>query len=221
MKKLIIFGLSELAEVAWFYFLHDSNYKISAFTVNQEYITSDSFHGIPVIPFENIETSYSPQEYDLFIATGYGNLNQDRAAKYIETKLKGYNCPSYISSKATTWPGLVTGDNCFILENNTIQPFVKIGNNTTLWSGNHIGHHVEILDNVFIASQVVISGGVRIESNCFIGVNATIRDHIVVAENSIIGAGALILKDTNSNCLYKGIKSSQSQLSTSAIERIL
>ena len=50
------------------------------------------------------------------------------------------------------------GDNCFILEDNTVQPFVTIGNNVTLWSGNHIGHDSVIEDDCFISSHVVVSG---------------------------------------------------------------
>ena len=67
-----------------------------------------------------------------------------------------------------------------ILENQTIQPYVKIGNNVTLWSGNHIGHHSEILENTFISSHVVISGGCKIGKNCFFGVNSSVADGIKI-----------------------------------------
>ena len=40
--------------------------------------------------------------------------------------------PSYISTKSATWPDLTVGSNCFILENQTIQPTVVIGNNVVL-----------------------------------------------------------------------------------------
>ena len=96
------------------------------------------------------------------------------------------------------------GENCFILEDNTIQPFVSIGNNVTLWSGNHIGHHSTIHDHCFIASHVVISGGVEIDESCFIGVNATLRDHIKVGAKCVIGAGALLLADTEPEGVYMG-----------------
>lgn len=68
------------------------------------------------------------------------------------------------------------GDNCFVFENQTIQPFVKIGNDVIIWSGNHIGHHSMIGDHCFISSHVVISGNVKIEPYCFLGVNSSIRD---------------------------------------------
>jgi len=138
----------------------------------------------------------------MFIAVGYSKLNKVRTQKYHQAKEKGYQLVSYVSSKATLLTELPIGENCFILEDNTIQPFVTIGNNVTLWSGNHIGHHVKIADNNFISSHVVISGGVQIQENCFIGVNATLRDHITISENCVIGAGSLILHDTQPNGVY-------------------
>jgi sugar O-acyltransferase (sialic acid O-acetyltransferase NeuD family) len=107
----------------------------------------------------------------------------------------GYQIVSYVSSRATILPDIQIKENCFILEDNTIQPFAQIGANVTLWSGNHIGHHSVIEDDVFIASQVVVSGGARIGQGSFIGVNATLRDHVTIGKKCVIGAGALVLED--------------------------
>jgi UDP-3-O-[3-hydroxymyristoyl] glucosamine N-acyltransferase len=89
-----------------------------------------------------------------------------------------------------------------VLEDNTIQPFVTIGDNVVLWSGNHIGHHSTIGNHVFISSHVVVSGGVRIGDYCFVGVNATFRDHISVGQRTVIGAGALIMKNTPDDSVF-------------------
>lgn len=139
----------------------------------------------------------------MFIAIGYSNLNKNRTYKYIDAKKKGYKFASYISSKATILNDYNIGENCFILENNTIQPFVKIENNVVLWSGNHIGHHSVIHNNCFITSHVVVSGRVDVGENCFIGVNAFLRNNIKIASNCVIGAGAWINKDTIENGIYK------------------
>ncbi len=202
MKPIIIFGTGDIAEISHFYLSHDSEYTVVAFTVDSQYLTSSTFCHLPVIPFESIEGQYPPDKYNMFVAISYAKINTLRAKKVQEAKQKGYSLISYISSKATTWPGLEIGENCFIIEDNTIQPFVKIGNNVTIWSGNHIGHHATIEDNCFITSHVVISGGVKIGKNCFIGVNSTIRDHISIANNCVIGAGSLILKDTQESGVY-------------------
>src|SRR4029077_17262741 len=128
---------------------------------------------------------------------------QIRQARYYEAREKGYTCATYISPLAAYYRTPV-GDNCFILEHNVIQPFVRIGNNVTLWSGNHIGHHSTIRDHCFISSHVVVSGGVEIDESCFIGVNATLRDHIKVGAKCVIGAGALVLADAEPEGVYMG-----------------
>jgi len=204
MKKLIIFGATDQGEVANYLFRHDSNYEPVAYTVDAAYIKKEYHNGLPVVPFEEVDRIYPPYEYDMFVALGYSQMNKIRADKCKEAKIKGYKLAGYMSSKAITWPDLLCGENCFILEMNNIQPFVKIGDNVTLWSGNHIGHHTIVGDNTFIASHVVISGRVSIGRNCFIGVNSTIRDKISVADGCLISAGSLVMGDTEPNGVYMG-----------------
>jgi sugar O-acyltransferase (sialic acid O-acetyltransferase NeuD family) len=195
VKPLIIFGAGEQAEVAHYYFVHDVGVPVRAFTVDPEFVGDGTFVDLPVLPFSEIERHFAPEEHDLFVALGYTRLNALRAERCAQAKAKNYRLASYVSRRASIWPGLEVGENCFILEDNTIQPFVRIGNNVTLWSGNHVGHHSRIGDNCFVTSHVVISGGVSVGDNCFLGVNATIRDHISIGRFSVIGAGALITAD--------------------------
>src|SRR5881397_3155019 len=146
---------------------------------------------------------FHSKEYQMFIPMSFKKMNHLRAEKYFSAKQRGYQLISYVSSKATVWPGFTCGDNCFIFEDNTIQPFVKIGNNVVMWSGNHIGHHTVIKDHVMITSHVVISGCCTIEPFCFFGVNATVRDETVIARETLVGMGVTILKDTKEFQVYK------------------
>ena len=127
-----------------------------------------------------------------------------RAEKYRLVKARGFSLARYVSSRAFVARDVPIGDNGFILENNTIQPFARIGNDVTLWSGNHIGHHAVIGDHVFVSSQVVISGGVKVGANCFLGVNATVSNGIELAPGTVLGAGAMILKNTVPDVVYPG-----------------
>ncbi|MFB0926331.1 MAG: acetyltransferase [Vicingaceae bacterium] len=188
-NKVIIFGILDTAELAHWYLENDSKYTVVAFTVNQEYIKSDTFKGLPLVAFEKINELYPPTEYKLFAPLTGKNMNRLREKVYLEGKEKGYQYISYISSKATICDNSI-GENCFILEDNTIQPFTKIGNNVVLWSGNHIGHHGEIKDHVFFTSHVVMSGHCIIEPYCFFGVNATIRDFSHIAKGTLLAMGA-------------------------------
>lgn len=208
MKKLIIFGAGDIAQLAKYYFDFDSDYKVEAFTVDSEYKTSEFFEGLPVIDFKEVISKYPPSDFQMFIATSYSKLNTIRERKYNEAKRMGYSLASYVSTKCSYLSQFKYGDNCFILEDNTIQPFVRIGNNVTLWSGNHIGHHSVIEDHNFISSHVVISGHCLIKSNCFLGVNATLHNNVTVEQYNLIGAGAVITKNTNKEEVWLPGKSS-------------
>jgi len=204
MSKVVIFGVGQIAEIAHFYLTHDSEHEVVAFTVDREYINQNSFHHLPLVAFEEITDHYPPSQYQLFLPISYKKFNQIRAKKYLEAKTKGYSFISYISSKATYYNTPV-GENCFIFENNVIQPFTEIGDNCILWSGNHIGHHSKIGNHCFLASHIVVSGKVEIGDYTFIGVNATIADNLIIGKHNIIGAGALVIKNTQDNTIIRGL----------------
>ena len=202
-NKVIIFGLNDFAELAHYYLTNDSNYDVVGFTVNYEYLKDCTFKGLPVIAFEEIELHFPPDKYLLFSPMTGIRMNTVREKIYLQGKLKGYEYASYISSKAVIFNNEI-GENCFILENNTLQPFTKIGNNVILWSGNHIGHHSIIEDHVFFTSHVVMSGHCLIKKRAWIGVNSTLRDYITVGEGCLIGMGSLITKSTDNYSFYLG-----------------
>ena len=194
-KKLVIFGTSEIASLAKYYFDYDSDYEVVAFTVDDSYCESDTFENLPLIPWSQVQKSFPPLNFHMHVALSYMKLNQLRQEKYEQSKAAGYELASYVCSKSVTWPDLTIGDNCFILENQTIQPTCKIGNNVMLWSGNHIGHGTEIGDHTYLASHVVISGHCKIGKRCFIGVNATLKDFLTIGDDVFVAMDASVTKD--------------------------
>ncbi len=202
MAKIILFGTGDIAQIANYYFEVDSDHEVVAFTVDKAYLKETSYDNKPLIAFEDIENTYPPSEYKMFIALSYAQMNKLREEKYHAAKDKGYELVSYVSSKCSYLSRNEPGDNCFIFEDNTIQPFVEIGNNVTLWSGNHIGHHSVIEDHNFISSHVVISGHCTIGKHCFVGVNSTLAHKVTLAPETLIGAGAVIAKDTDKGGIY-------------------
>lgn len=219
-KPLVIFGTGDIAQLAHFYFSRHSTYEVAAFTVDAAYLSGKTFCGLPVIAFEEIVRHYGPENYDIFVALSYSKLNAIRKDKYLASKALGYRLASFISPLATVLNEDRIGDNCFIFEDNTIQPFVTIGNNVTMWSGNHIGHHSVIRDHCFISSHVVVSGGVEIGEQCFIGVNATLRDHIKIGAKCVIGAGSLLLADAEPDGVYIGKATERSKAISSKLRAI-
>lgn len=205
MNKLVIIGAGAFAEIAFEYFLDGSVYTPVAFSVERAYCKQDSLFGLPVIPFEDLETRYPPESTHFFVAIVYTQGNNLRARLYQWAKEKGFAPASYVSPHGFKWRNFEMGEHCFVFEGNTLQPFSRMGDDNILWSGNHIGHHTTIGNHCFISSHVVISGHCKIGDYCFLGVNSTITDHITIGNHCTIGAGALVLKDVPDNAVVKGV----------------
>ncbi len=203
-NKLVIFGAAEIASLAKYYFDHDSDYEVVAFTVDDSFCEMDAFEGLPLIPWSQVHKRFPPSDFNMHVALSYNKLNQLRQEKYEQAKAANYNLVSYVSTKSVAWPDLNIGDNCFILENQTIQPTCKIGNNVMLWSGNHVGHGTEIGDHTYLASHVVLSGHCKIGERCFIGVNATLRDFLTIGDDCFIAMDASITRDMPSGSVALG-----------------
>ena len=207
MKPLIIFGSAEMAMLARYYFENDTAYRVEAFTVDDAYVNQPSLAGLPLIAWSEALKRYSPDTHDMHVALSYRGLNKLRQEKFEAAKAAGYHLASYVCSKSAVWPDLAIGENCFILENQTIQPTVKIGHNVMLWSGNHIGHGSNIGDHTYFASHIVLSGHCTIGKRCFFGVNATIRDQLTIGDDCFVAMGALVTRDLAAGSVVLGTAS--------------
>jgi len=202
--KIIIFGNGSFAQIAYEYFTHDSLWEVAAFTVEKKFLKQKFLSGCPVVPFEKVEGMYSPINFRMFVAVGYGQFNKLKERIFKQATCKGYTLTDYISSRAFVWHNVEYGVNCFVFENNVIQPFVKMGDNNTFWSGNHIGHHSIIGSHNFFSSHVVLSGGCVVGDRCFFGVNSTIADGLKIGDDVVVGAGANVVKDLKTGGGYIG-----------------
>lgn len=213
-KKLIIVGDSAFAEIAREYFDADTPYEVAAFSVESAYLKHDRLHGLPVVPFESLEQAYPPDTHDVFVAITYTQLNRLRARLVDAARGKGYRLASYVSPRAFVWRNVELGEHCFIFEDNTVQPFVRIGRNVVLWSGNHIGHHSVVRDNCFISSHVVISGFCDIGENSFLGVNSTLANNVNLGRDNWIGPGVTISRSTEAGALFSAPASEASRVTS-------
>lgn len=219
-KKLLIIGDSAFAEIAYEYFTFDSEYDVVGFAVESAYLKKNELFGLPVLAFEKVEEYFDPAEVEFYAALVYSQLNRLRKRLYQAAKGKGYRPASYVSSHAFVWQNVQLGEHCFIFEDNTLQPFVKIGNNVVLWSGNHIGHHSVVQDNCFISSHVVISGFCDIGENTFMGVNSTVANNVFIGRDSWISPSVTIMKNTNADSLYKAVPSEPAKVSVRSFFKV-
>lgn len=219
-RNLVIVGDGSFAEVAYEYFTHDSTYNVVAFSLEGRHRTKDTLFGLNVVPFETLEQVWSPDECDVFVAIGFMKLNRVRAALARTAKDKGFRLASYISSRAFVWPNVQIGEHAFIFEDNTVQPFVRLGNHVTLWSGNHIGHHCVIEDQAFISSHVVLSGQVHVGENCFFGVNAAVGHNVNIGRDCWISPGVVILHHVPDGSFFRAPKCKPESISAPAFFKV-
>ena len=221
MKKLVIVGLGETAELACDYFTADSDYEVVAFVGEQKYLEQNpdlrTKEGRPIVALERLTELYPPQEVEAFIGISYPKLNHDRSRFFYQLKDMGYRLPSFISSKATVHPTVKIGENCFIMEDNILQRNVTIGDNVILWCGNHIGHRSSIGSHTFVSCHVAVSGFCTVGEYCFLAINSALGNHITIADHNFIGAGVTITHDTNPGELYRLPKLEPHRLSTKII----
>jgi sugar O-acyltransferase (sialic acid O-acetyltransferase NeuD family) len=194
-KDLIIFGIGKIAEVVYYYAKEECGFNVVAFAVDEEYKKLVTFKELPVVSFENIESHYSPDKFDMFIAVGYHDLNRLRETKCNESIRKGYNLVSIISPLVNLPSNISIGWNCFIMAPAIIHPCVVIKNNVFVWSGALIAHHSVIDDNCWLTSCCNISGNVRMGANTFVAVNATIGHSVIIGKNCFLGANSLVTKN--------------------------
>jgi sugar O-acyltransferase (sialic acid O-acetyltransferase NeuD family) len=217
---LVIVGDSLFAEIAHEYFEHDSPYDVVAFSVEEAYRERTELRGLDVVPFETLHEQFDPATTSVFAAITYGKLNRVRTRLAGAAKERGFALASYVSSHAFVWRNVELGEHCFVFEDNTLQPFVRVGRNCVLWSGNHIGHHSTIGDNVFISSHVVISGNVTVEDNCFLGVNATLVNDITIGRDAWIGPAVVITGDVKPESVWQPAQSRERDVSSLRLFRV-
>lgn len=211
MPDLVIFGTSAFAEIAHYYFSEDSDYTVVGFTVDGAFVEESTFRGLPVVPFEEVETQFAPTGHHLFVAVGYHELNDQRARKMAEAESKGFELASFVSSKADVGADLVLPPNAMVQERAVLQPFVKIGRGTILWSTTRIGFHTQIGDYCWLVCPI-FGESVQVGDRSFIGLNATIGPSITIGRRNVIGAGALVLKSTGDDEVFRGARSVASKV---------
>jgi len=213
-KKLIIYGNGQMARM----FLHFAQleHKVVAFTVDRSVLSDAVIEGIPVIPFEEIETCYSPADHCLIIAVGYREMNLLRARKYQEGLAKGYAFASYIHSSVVRHSSVSVGENTIILDHAAIHPYTQIGNNVFIASNASIGHGCRIEDNCWINSGVAIGGEAVIGNATFLGINATIGDNIQIGKQCFVGANTLVTRSTSAEEVHISASGERFPLSSQA-----
>lgn len=220
MKPLVLFGAGELARLAYLAFSRGGEHDVVACTVSAEHVGSVELFGLPVVPWEELETTHPPDTHGLFVAVGYRNVNRNRRDLCAEARSRGYELARYVSPHAIVADDVEIHENVFVFEGVIVQPFAVLGRNVILWSGALVAHDATIGDNCFLAPRAAIAGNVRVGENCFVGINATIRDGVSIAPDCVIGAGAVVKRDTQPGEVYSAQQTVVSPQPSSELDRL-
>ena len=201
-RKLVIFGTRNFAELAYFYFKNDSNYSVRAFAVDEEYMTDSTFEGLPVIASEQLLSEFPPSEYDVFVAIGYGQVNQQRASKLAELQTNGYNAASFVSSKASVAMDVVIEQNTMIMEYCMVHPRVVMGTSCILFPGSHIALKSHIGDHCWVVGAT-LGEAVHSGDRSFIGLRAIVAPGVTLGNGCIVGAGVVVTTDAPANTIIR------------------
>jgi sugar O-acyltransferase (sialic acid O-acetyltransferase NeuD family) len=221
MSKVVLFGTGRGADVAFRFLRRDSDHEVCGFSTDLKYLENDTFHDLPVVAFEKVAQRFPPENYKFLIVLGYQNMNGLRAQKYLEAKAKGYSFISYVNSAFYRAEELNVGENCFILDNQSISLDVKIGNNVVMWSSNHIGDLSSIGDHSWLASHVTVAAEVNVQPYCFLGIGATVGNKLTLSQRTFVGANALVASNTEENSVHVSSASEAVDLGSNAFMRVM
>ena len=221
MSKVVLFGTGRGADVAFRFLKRDTDHEVCGFSTDLRYIERDTFHELPVVAFESVEQRFPPDQYKFLILLGYQRMNGLRAEKYLAAKAKGYSFISYINSQFYRAEDLNIGENCFILDNQSISLDVKIGNNVVMWSSNHVGDLSTIGDHSWLASHVTVAAEVNVQPYCFLGIGATIGNRLMLGERTFVGANALVASNTEENSVHVSSTSEAVDLESGTFMRVM
>lgn len=219
MADIVIFGTGLISEVAKTYIDRHGPDRIVGFTVDAAYRTSDSFHDLPVVAWERLEERFPPDSTLLLGPLSYQRLNEFRRERHQEGRARGYGFASFVHPGSHVYTTDI-GENCFILENNVIQPYARIGAGVIIWSGNHIGHHAAIGDYCFLASQIGLGGNSRLGRGCFLAGKVGVESDVEVGDACFLDTGVLVKKDLPAESVVRSRASSVARYPSSRLKRL-
>src|SRR5258708_7583620 len=96
MADIVIFGAGQIAEVAKIYIDAHSEHRIIGFTVDAQFVKSDRFLNLPLVPWERLEQFFPPDRVELLGPLSYRRINEFRRDRYLEGKARHYRFASFI-----------------------------------------------------------------------------------------------------------------------------
>lgn len=201
--KVIIFGDSLYSLFLYETLKREGCADVVAFTLNKEYIKKNEIYGVPVIPFESLDSSFNMSECEIALTIGYRKLNDNRKRIYNECKIRGYRLYTYVSKNAMCYSDDI-GEGSIILPGSYIGPFVKVGKACCIHIDVWLSHDISVGDFTYIAGGTMVGGTATIGNSCFIGMSCTIKNGVHMGDRTFLGANSYLSEDSLEGKAYVG-----------------
>ena len=203
MKRIVIFGNTEFAEELY-QVMTSEGIEVVAFTVDRQYMESDTFCNLPMYPFESIEECVDMTDVEVALALGYSQMNNVRKLKYEECKKRGYSIATFCSKNAFIYTESI-GEGCIIMPSTYIGPLVEIGLCNVFKVKNSLPHHNKVGNFNWFSGGCTFGGGAIVGNNCFLALSTTVRNSICIADYTFVAANSYLHKNTLEGGAYMGI----------------
>lgn len=209
MKQIVVLGDTSFAGIVAEYINSTDLGKVVAFTLDSAFIQKrNTFEGFPLIPFEQLEEQYNPNDFELLIViSSVSSVKHLNSIKFHEAKNKGYKLFSFIHPTAFVANSATIGENVIIFPHAIVEPRAIINDGVFVRSAAYVSHETEIGAFSYLAPRATFSGKIKTGEHCFFGTNSTIRDNISIGSDVIVGAGATVLKDLSNEIVIKAAES--------------
>jgi sugar O-acyltransferase (sialic acid O-acetyltransferase NeuD family) len=205
IPDVIIFGIGPISKTIFYSNKKNEKYKISCFTADQKYIKEKTLCGVPIVPFEKIETHYPPKTYDMLVVNvGSVAGTMSRKDMFLRAKKKGYHLTNYIDDNAHVVQDVTLGQNNIIMGNTHIGPTGIMGDNNFIRENIYLGHDFNVGNHNFLGPGCNIGGSVQIGNLNFIGMGTTVINNIEIKDENLVGAGSLVIRNIESCGKYMG-----------------
>lgn len=202
-EKIIIIGISSTSAFAYSTIKEYNLYDVIGFAVNRQYMTDDTFLGLPIYELEKLDKEFKTEEVKCFVALLWNCLNSDRRKLYEYIKKMGFNCGNILSPKASIHIDTSKLENVWIHDFALIQPSAEIGNNVAIMGGAMVGNNTVVEDHCFLGAKSTVAGGCHIGEQSFVGINCVVFDDTAVGKKCILGACTAVKRNVPDFSIWK------------------
>lgn len=198
---LAIYGAGGMGRVL-LRFVHDINRRHARWkriVFVDDRTTCHQVSGCPVLSFEEVVETYSPETLEFVISLGEPS---DRKMLFHKVKQQGFSFGRIVSTENLEANDI--GEGVVLGLNSTATANTHISENVMILSGCNIGHDTCIGAHSVFCANVAVGGMTNFGENCFVGMGATISDHINVGAGTIISMGSAVHKSTSLGAMLMG-----------------